>query len=539
MVLVGYLAEYFPGHLGAWRLQSVHPLYGLAWIGAGELLTGLVAWIESGGKPSRPARGLIMGTLAAAAIAAVPVAMKLTGDPGILATDMSSFRLTNLPHGVVASSFWAWLVRDGFGPAFWAVVQPVLLVLPGGWLLLRRQTDPAARAVVALALGPVAVALAFACWQLAWWHLLDAALLALAVAALPAHLADYPRSGRWLWAGLAALFVIPGVIQLWPQPITRPTDKLTSAEAEELIERQLAHWLTQHAGRDVAVVFAPPHQTASLAFYGGLGGIGTFNPDNRAGLRATITLASVTSLPEAQTLIQARGIRYLVIPSWDSFFDEYAQRYLVKSQAGRKSIFIPELRRLHLPPWLRAWPCPILNIGGYEGQSVLVLEVVDEQSPPVAMGRLAEYLVETGALDQAAAIEQELRRFPGDVGALAARAQVASARGDEAGFKQLVDLLLTRLATGADRYLLWDRRVSLAIVLARADRIEPARAQVHRCLAELDDRKARSLTVGSLFNLLVLSHAFDDPMADPRLQARVLDLLPPDLRSRLTQVDHG
>ena len=459
--------------------------------------------------------------------------MKLGGSRGFLATDLSSFRLTSQPHGVVAPSLWAWMVHDGITAKVWATVLPVLLVLPAGWLVLRRDLEAPARASLALALGPVALASVFACYQLSWWHLLDATLLALAVAALPAHLRIQPRSGQWIWTSLAALLVVPGLIQLWPQRITSADDKLTSAEAEELIERHLAHWLARHAGDQGAVVFAPPHETASLSFYGGLGGLGTFNADNSDGLRATITIASVTTLPEAQILIQARKIRYIIIPSWDPFFDDYARLYLVAAQSGRQSILIPELRRLNLPRWLRPIPYQILKIGGYEGQSALVIEVVDEQSPAAAMSRLAEYLAETGELEHAAAVGQELRRFPGDVGALAAQAQVEAARGDATGFGQSVELLLTRLSTGADRYLPWDRRVSLAIVLARAEKITPAREQVHRCMIELDATRARSLSTGSLFNLLVLSRAFNDPIADPKLQALVLGLVPQDLREHL------
>ena len=391
----------------------------------------------------------------------------------------------------------------------------------------------AARASLALALGPVVVAFAFACRQLSWWHLLDGALLALVVSAIPAHMAVDRRCGHWLWTGLAALLMIPGVIPLWPQRVSKAEDKITSAEAEELIERDLAHWLAKHAGGEGAVVFTPPHETASLSFYGGLGGIGTFSADNDEGLRATITIASVTTLPEAQILIQARRIRYITIPSWDPFFDEYARLYLVKAQSNRKSILIPELRRLILPPWLRPVPYQILKIGGFEGQSVLVFEVVDEQSPAVAMSRLAEYLVEVGELDQAASVGEALRRFPGDLGALAARAQVQRARGDAAGLAQTLPSLLSRLASGGDRFLPWDRRVSLAMVLAQGDRIDQAREQVRRCLTELNEKRLRSLDTGLLYNLQVLSRAFKLPIADPELRELAVELLPAELRSRL------
>jgi len=532
-ILVCYLIEFFPDHLGSWQLNSIHPLYGLAWIGAGELLARTVTSFRRGEGTLLPARDLLAVVLGAGAIAAVPIAMYLTGSRGLLAVEMSSFQLTHQPNGAAAPSLWAWWVRDGISATVVVTVLPVILLLPAGWMLWRRDAGVAARASLALALGPAAVALALACWQLGWWRLFDGVVLALAVAAMPAHGALQPRSGRWLWTGLATVLAIPGMLLLWPPRIAKGDDKLTSLEVEELIDRDLAHWLANRAGEKGAVVFAPPRETANLTFYGGLRGIGTFNPDNAEGLRATITLASVTTLPEAQILVRARQIKYIALPTWDPFFDEYADLFLVRPQSGRKSILIPELRRLNLPPWLRPLPFQPLRIQGYERQSVLVLEVVEEQNPAAAMSRLAEYLVETGDLERAAAVGQALRRFPGDLGALAARAQVESARGDAASFNQSVDLLLTRLADGADRSLAWDRRVSLAIVLARGDRTEPARAQVHRCLAELDAAKARSLTIGSLFNLLVLSRAFQDPIADPKLQALTLDLLPLEMRDRL------
>jgi hypothetical protein len=171
--------------------------------------------------------------------------------------------------------------------------------------------------------------------------------------------------------------------------------------------------------------------------------------------------------------------------------------------------------------------------GGLQGQSVVVLQVVDPQSPAAAAGRLAEYLVETGDLEGAAAASERLRRFPGDVGALAARAQVLSARGDAAALAPTMQDLLARLSSKGDRYLPWDRRVSLAVVLARAQQFDLSREQVRRCVADASEARLRSLSTGSLFDLLVLSRSFRVEFADPGLRDLALDLLPGDLRSRL------
>jgi hypothetical protein len=52
-------------------------------------------------------------------------------------------------------------------------------------------------------------------------------------------------------------------------------------------------------------------------------------------------------------------------------------------------------------------------------------------------------------------------------------------------------------------------------------------------MAEITEKKLRSLSTGSLFNLLVLSHSFNLTAADPKLRELSLDLLPGDLRSGL------
>jgi hypothetical protein len=299
------------------------------------------------------------------------------------------------------------------------------------------------------------------------------------------------------------------------------------------VERHLAHWLAKRTGEPGVVVFAPPNETTTLCFFGGLRGIGSFAPDNSVGLGNSLAIAGARTMEEVQDDLHARGVRYIVLPSWDPFFDDFAKRYLVKELSGRTSVLVNELRRWNLPPWLQAVPYQMPVGGGFEGQSVLVFEVVDPQAPAAAAGRLAEYLVETGDLDDAANVAGRLKRFPGDIGALAAQAQVESARGDTEATAQTVASLVARLAGGGDRYLPWDRRVSLAVVLAQAQRFELARDQVRRCVAEVTEARLRSLSTASLYDLLVLARSFGLEISDTRLRGLALDLLPGDLRNRL------
>ncbi len=531
-VLAAYLLEYFPDHMVSWNVSVVHPLYGLAWFGAGELVARLASLVRGERTPWSP-RDVLLTLFAAGFVATVPLAMGRTGSPGFLARDLEWARLAGLANSPVAVTSGAWLSKDGASLAAWATLLPLVALAAACWLMVRPATPPPVRASIGVAIGPALVALAFALRQLSWWAVFDATILGVVAAASAGGWTSAAPKVRWLLVAVVMAFAIPGLVRMHPGAFGGPATVLTPAESEQLVERHLAHWLVQRTGEAGIVVFAPPAETTPLCFFGGLRGIGTFAPDNSVGFGNTLAIAGARTMEEAQDDLQARGVRYIVIPSWDPFFDEFAQRYLVKELSGRTSFLIGELRHWNLPPWLQAVPYQMPVGGGFEGQSVQVFEVVDPQTPAAAAGRLAEYLVETGDLTAASAVSGRLKRFPADVGALAAEAQVEGALGDADATAQSVATLVSRLSSGGDRYLPWDRRVSLAVVLARAQRFDAAREQVRRCVADVNAARLRSLSTGSLYALLVMAHSFGLEIADPGLRALALDLLPGDLRNRI------
>lgn len=525
-ILAGFLLENFPGHLATWRLEAVHPLYGVAWLGLAELIVAL-------GAPAalRQPRALVRLALGLLALGSVALAMRLTAGDGFLARDLLWTRLAFLPDSASALSLWAWCSGTAQPAAVVAVLAPLALVVAGIAFLFSRRTSPGGRAALALAVGPALVAAGIACVQLRWWAIFDAAALGVAVALVfSAEAAATWR--RWLAPALLVIASGLGVWQQWPARIPAGGPTLTASESQEIIERHLAHWLTERTETPGAVIYAPPQVTLSLCYFGGLRGIGTFAPENQAGFSTSLAIAAAKTMEEAETLLRGRGVRYLVIPSWDPFFDNFAALYLSKDFSNRTSLLISELRRWNLPRWLRAVPYQLPVSGAFEGEAVRVFEVVDEQSPATADARLAEYLVETGDLASAGALAERLRRFPGDVGALAARVRVLAARGDTAAVAPALAQLQTRLATGADRFLAWDRRVSLALTLAQADQVEAAIAQTRRCLADADLAKLRTLSTASLYNLFLLTRAIGLEWS-PSLRASALDLLPADLRANL------
>jgi tetratricopeptide (TPR) repeat protein len=509
--LAAFLVEYFPSHLElkAWRIETVHPLYAVAWLGTGELLVRFGEWIRPG-KFVWKGRVVTAVAMALLSVAALPALIFLKDDRAWLTADALASRLTNLPNGTLAVAF-----------------VPLLLLAPVVWLLVRRGTAPVHRIALAITAGPVLVALGFACFQIRWWNLVDSALLAVVVAV---SAAVGMGLGRWLWAGLVTLALLPGLIQLLPRGAGATADSVTETEVVALVERDLAHWLANRAGPDRAVVLAPPNLTTSLYFHGGLRGIGTPYAENKEGFAAAVRLAAAATADEAQALIRKRNVTHVVMPSWDPFLDEYARLGSTQS----KQTLIGLLHQWLPPRWLRPVPYRLPQVAGFEGQSVLVFEVVDVQDNATALSGLAEYFAEMGQFDPAVAVSHALERsFPTDLGALVAQAQVAMAVKDAAVFNRILNHLVPRLTEDEAQGLAWDRRVSLAIVLAEGKRHDSAREQLQRCLAEMDEPLLRSLTPTALYRLQALAKAFGLEITEPALRDLAHRLLPPEMRAAL------
>ena len=527
--LFAYLIEFFPGHMGSWELRAVHPAIGIAWIGGGELLALLTAWIGGEKWPGgRRASARLM--LAAAALASVPVSMWLTGSLEFLAMDLGSMRLSMLPGSVSAQNMWAWLLQNGVTITYVAAMLPILFIVPAVGLLISSKVGEARRIPIAIAMGPVLVALGFAGWRLQALNGVDSSLLALIVASAAAvGFAPMARIFSGALAILAAAVAVTGAMQLLPSLELNQKGGLTKGEVVGLIERDLAYDLAKHEGPQGTVILAPPDATTALYYYGGIEGLGTFSWDNSEGLAIAIRIASASTPEEAQELISERGITHIVIPQWDSYMDVYA----IVGSGQTNGTFLERLRHWNLPPWLRPVPYLIPTVAGFEGQSVTILKVVDAQNDAAAASRLAEYFVDMGQLDLAARAEQELRRFPADLGALLARAQVAIAVGDADGFNRTTDVLLRRIAGGSDRTLPWDQRVALAIILAQAHHADVAREQLRKCVDEIDADKLRSLSTNLLFSLQEARRVLGIEITDPQMQETALELLPADLRARV------
>lgn len=525
--LACYLVEYYPGYLGSWRLEFIHPVYSVAWLGWGGAAALTTAWSrrELAGWSGRTVG---FAALALAAIATLPGFMWKEKSMGFFGTELWSLRLSRLPGSPEAASLWAWVNTEGGTSSFVAAVLPLLIVICGGWLLFRRTTSAANRSALAVGIVPVLVALGFACGQIGRWSSVDAALLALlVVVTVVVGEASRLRIMPWVWAGLVALLLLPGWYRLLPD---RSPEKapLNESELAGLISRDLAHWLARHTGPGTPVVLAPPDETMALSYYGSLRGIGTVSRENQEGIGAAVRIFSAMTPQEALARVQQRGVTHIVLPSWNRYLDEYVRLGVIKADDA----FLTGLRNWAPISWLKPVPYELPAVSGYEGQYVAVFEIVEEQNEATILSWQAEYFAELGQLEYADALSKSLQRFPNDLGAWVARGLVAIARQDGPGLDEVVRSLVPRVAAGADRNLAWDRRAGLAVVLAQGKQMDAAREQLRRCFADLTEKRLRSASTSTIYRLLVIGKTFELEIPRPELKSLAMELLPPDWRAR-------
>lgn len=530
--VLAWLVEYAPAHLDlpAWRLSEIHPLYAVAWLGGGELLARATAWMRGGKLVSQKA-GYVWIALAGLALAAVPAVMLLKGQSGFLQENTFAFRLSALEEGDDAGNLAKWIVREGPSLRLLAFALPLLLLVPAASVLGRRDSDARQRLAILLVLGPLLVALGFACRQPSWWNLLDALLLGVLVAAT-AKVGDEAAKRTPWWGGIGvALVLMPGLLVLAPRRTpSADASSFTKRERIGVVERDFAHWLARRMGSDGANVLAPPDLASSLIYHGGLRVLGSPYPENAEGFRGSVRLASAVQADEAQALARQRNLTHIIIPSWEGFLDEYARLGGTDSENNLMGM----LRRWLPPRWLRPVPYYLPAWPDFEDERLLIFEMTEVQDHASSLSRLTEYFLDMGQVELAGLAGKTLAAdFGADLGAQITRARIAIVQRDRATFEQAFATILTAVQDGSDDALAWDRRVGLCVILAEGRRIPLATAQAKRCLEEMGELDLRGLSEATLFRFLSLCKALNLQIQDEHLRQLAKDLLPPPLRAQL------
>jgi hypothetical protein len=507
--LVGYVVEFLPDQAPGMRLDVVHPLHGLAWLGTAELIARADGWLRRT-APFRLRRDVAPVVLAVATIV-VPLVLAFQNRRDLFGPDTSLLRLTPISEGAVASGLWTWLAGEGFTALAFATLAPLAILVPLAILTFRGAAGSRERAIALLALGPIVVTLVVASIHLRRWVVLDGALFAGLVVSAAASLGVAHLSiRRWAWAAAIAVLFVPGVIVLMPKG---PADAVSEPELASLIERDLAHWLAKRTGAGRAAVIASPGLAASLAFQGGFSTLGSPYRENRAGFDLSLRIAGTGSQDEALALVTNRGLTHVVLASWDRSLEEFAK---LGDTEGKSLAAL--LHQWLSPRWLRPVPYPVPQVPGAEAPEVLVFEVVEVQDNSVALSAMAEYFVETRRIGLAGSASVALgRMFPENLGAQVARAKAASAAGLRDETNDAFNTVMKLLEAKGDANLPWDRRVSLTLLLADAKMFEHARAQLVRSIDEIDETRLRSLTPLALHRFVTLADALELKPADPRL----------------------
>lgn len=526
MSLLCYLVEYFPGHLGWSDLWKNLPAYAIAWLLVGELLHQVATRLKRR-PPNIPANRIVVG-IVALVLLLVPVLLILDSARGFLPFHAVGTRLAGT---LLDSDLLTWTARHGTGFVTLATVLPFLILLPSIWCAVGAWKNRSGVAPLLIAWGPAGITLAMALLNPLWWPVAAVLLVPVLVTSMAsATSARSDKQANWIWAGIVLVAVLPGAWLHYALAKDATDSAVSEAEVAVLVERNLSHWLARQVGPAGANVLAPPHLTVSLIFHGGLAGLSTPFVGNQEGFAAAVRIAAATSADEAEALTESRKLTHIIVPSWDDTLDDYARLGATEEE----STLMAMLHRWLAPRWLAPVSYLIPQVEGFEEDYAAIFRVVEVQDNATALSRLAVYFLEMRQNEAAVSVGQTLENsFPGDLNALISRAEIALAQRDSVVFKSVMDQLVSLLEGGMGDYLVWDRRVSLAVMLARHRSMSLALQQLEICLEEVDESLIRSLSTVFVFRLVSMMQAFDLEFDDPDLRTIALKLLPEEMRARL------
>lgn len=522
-----YLFEYFPHHLG-WRLEVNHPLYALAWLGAGEVLAQLTGWLSGHRLPVgragrvRLGAGLLALATPALAIASAQARVFVVSDPFLwaLSNDYTPEFQSLLPA----------LRKTAFEPTTIVSCLPMLIVPLAAVWLLRRKTPALIRATIALPLCATALFWLMALKELRWWTVSYGVLFGalILLAAIAVNRAATRAKHLVCWLGALALFA-PGVA-LAVRASFQPR-ALTSDDFYSLAERDLAHALRLRAGAGPLVVLSSPATTSRLLYFASARGLGTAYWENLDGMKRAAAIFAAKSADEAHRLIRAAGITHIVLLSWDDFVAPYVRlaRGLSPDDPIADPAFGLELMQGgEPPPWLRRLPDHLPRLPLFQKERVLIYEVTDQTQPEQVLVRATRDALYRGQLAEAQNRIPELERASTNLAVQVALARVAFAARDQTRFAQTLDRIGALLPANSN--LEPEDRVDLAAVLMLAGQTDDARAQLTLALQRFDESAVRHLTPGSVATLLGLANRLDVAWPDTRLRDLATELVPPDRR---------
>lgn len=393
--LVFYLLEYAPGNLGL-RLEVNHPLFGLAWWGASEVIASIGTW-RLGGPAARPrVHQWIMPILG---IAVAPVMVLTMGEAVFVLRDPF---VMDLRHTVGEGMSFRAAAR-AFGSAYtqryfinFALVGVAVLLL---WFTRRD------RITFAFATLLLAAFVTLACIEIRWWMATSAAFLCAWLVIAAAFTANRGKVATWLVPIAMGAALLPFGALGSAQTIRKHVQARTVDDADMLepLYRDIAAALrSAAAGREI-ILLGSPDASTGIGYYGRIKTLGTLFWENTAGLKAAAGIYCAQSDDEARELMRARGITHVAMISKANYVDEYFRLLRpdlppsdVEKTFGHR-LFI----RQQVPRWLRALPFRLPPNIAMPGLNVLLLAVTAEQNEHEASWTLAQAQIAGGNLARA------------------------------------------------------------------------------------------------------------------------------------------
>jgi len=390
-----YLLEYFPFHMGM-RLEVNHPLYALAWIGGGEILTRLATWRVSGIKPWQGKSATPIFMAAIAAVLLLPLLVVVYPERFFWIADNFLWQF-HKDYIHEFKTIWAWTKGRSIAAFINVALFPLISIVVFRLLILN-ELGRSWRGILTLIVLPAMLLTGLGMLQVRWLGIANAlwlpaiptALGCIFGVAFPHRFAIWER----ILGGLvvAFIFLVFPLTSLWET--TRGINaqaQLGPEEAFGIYIRDLSHRLRRENGDKEMVVVSGPTTTTYMMYYGGMKGVGTLYWENVPGLKATAEIYAAHSEPEALELIKKHKVTHIAIFASDAFDQQYTRLIRgLELNAKPMDAFIPAMiANSTCPIWLR--PIHFASPSQLSSEWLVLREVKPDQSATQARIGVADY----------------------------------------------------------------------------------------------------------------------------------------------------
>jgi hypothetical protein len=288
-----------------------------------------------------------------------------------------------------------------------AMLAVVALALRGGLTAAERAGFAVSGVVAVMLLGMGAVQVRWFLVSAFFWALFSALVLAACLRRCAMR--------KWHWgfwvAAMAVLGIFPSTLVMWRtwERIAADRAAIPRDMATNLIARDLVHRLL-HVSTQRPTLLSGPTTSTDLAYFGATPVLGTLYWENRDGLKAAAQIFSSQSAEEFHAGLKERGVKYIVLFSWDEFTQNYLA--LLEGRHVGDKVFITGLLEGNDPPrWLRPLFYPIPKSLGLEGERVTLFQFVPEQTESEALVWQAQFVLDGGDAARARVLALEAKRM--------------------------------------------------------------------------------------------------------------------------------